>query len=89
MIFDTTGSWLAAAVNTLAPFGRIAVIAAPVDGMVSTPILNLYRRGGSIVGINSLLYSLEDCARMLEHIGALFEQGSLPLPEDFSELPLA
>lgn len=26
---------------------------------------------------------------MLEHIGALFEQGSLPLPEDFSELPLA
>lgn len=89
VIFDTTGSWLAAAVNTLAPFGRIAVIAAPVDGMVSTPILNLYRRGGSIVGINSLLYSLEDCARMLEHIGALFEQGSLPLPEDFSELPLA
>jgi len=66
----------------------IAVIAAPADGMVSTPILNLYRRGGSIVGINSLLYSLEDCARVLGHIGALFDQGRLPLPQDFRELPL-
>lgn len=89
VIFDTTGVWLAAAVNALAPFGRIAVIAAPADGMVSTPILNLYRRGGSIVGVNSLLYSLEDCARMLGHIGALFDQGSLPLPQDFREVPLA
>lgn len=89
VIFDTTGSWLAAAVEALAPFGRLAVIAAPADGMVSTPILSLYRRGGSIVGINSLLYSLDDCARMLEHIGRLFDQGSLPLPQDYRELPLA
>lgn len=89
VIFDTTGFWLAAAVDALAPFGRIAVIAAPADGMVSTPILNLYRRGGSIVGVNSLLYSLADCARMLEPIGRLFDQGSLPLPQDFRELPLS
>lgn len=89
VIFDTTGFWLEAAVNTLAPFGRIAVIAAPVDGMVNTPILNLYRRGGSIVGINSLLYSLEDSARMLGQIGAYFDKGVLPLPTGFRELPLA
>ncbi len=88
VIFDTTGFWLPAAVNTVGAFGRIAVIAAPVDGMIDMPILNLYRRGGSVIGINSLLHSLEDCARMLEQISAAFE-GALPVPEDFTELPLS
>lgn len=89
VIFDTTGFWLPAAVNSLAPFGRILVIAAPVDGKVDTPVLDLYRRGGSIIGINSLLYSLEACARMREHIGTAFEEGTLPIPDDLTELPLA
>lgn len=89
VIFDTTGFWLPAAVNSIAPFGRILVIAAPVDGKVDTPVLDLYRRGGSIIGINSLLYSLEACARMREHIGTAFEEGTLPIPGDLTELPLA
>lgn len=88
VIFDTTGSWLAAAVNTVASFGRVAVIAAPVDGLVSVPVLNLYRRGGSIVGVNSLLYSLEDCARMLECISTEFGD-AMPMPGVFTELPLS
>lgn len=88
VIFDTTGFWLSAAVNTVATFGRIAVIAAPTDGLVNTPVLNLYRRGGSIIGVNSLLYSLEDCARMLEHIGSAFAE-AIPRPGNFTELPLA
>jgi NADPH:quinone reductase-like Zn-dependent oxidoreductase len=88
VIFDTTGYWLPAAVNSVGAFGRIVVIAAPVDGMISMPVLNLYRRGGSIIGINSLLYSLEDCAKMLERISAAFE-GDLPIPDDFTELPLS
>ena len=50
--------------------------------------LNLYRRGGAIIGVNSLLYSLQDCARMLEKIGAAFGVG-LPVPGGFIELPLA
>ncbi|MCF5139175.1 quinone oxidoreductase family protein, partial [Pseudomonas lactis] len=57
VIFDTTGFWLPAAVAGLAPFGRIAIIAAPVDGLVQLPALALYRKGGSVVGVNSLLYS--------------------------------
>jgi len=89
VIFDTTGFWLSAAVNSIAPFGRVAVIAAPTDGLVNTPILNLYRRGGSIIGINSLLYSLEDCASMLERIGAGFDEGAMPIPVGFTELPLS
>lgn len=44
VIFDTTGFWLPAAVAGLAPFGRIAIIAAPVDGHVQLPALALYRR---------------------------------------------
>ena len=51
VIFDTTGFWLSAAVAGLAPFGRIAIIAAPVDGHVQLPALALYRKGGSVVGL--------------------------------------
>jgi len=88
VIFETTGFWLAAAVNSVDTFGRVAIIAAPKDGLVSLSPLNLYRRGGSIVGVNSLLYSLEECARMLKQIGAAFDAG-LPVPSGFIELPLA
>ncbi|MDD1965094.1 zinc-binding alcohol dehydrogenase family protein [Pseudomonas putida] len=88
VIFDTTGFWLPPSVQALAPFGRIAIIAAPVDGHVQLPALALYRKGGSVVGINSLLYSVEACARMLEQFGALFDEGSLPLPTDLIEVSL-
>lgn len=88
VIFDTTGFWLPASVQALAPFGRIAIIAAPVDGHVQLPALALYRKGGSVVGINSLLYGVEACARMLEQFGKLFDDGTLPLPTGLIESPL-
>lgn len=89
VIFDTTGFWLPAAVAGLAPFGRIAIIAAPVDGLVQLPALALYRKGGSVVGVNSLLYSCEQCAVMLEQFGRFFDEGLLPLPTGLREVPLA
>ncbi len=88
VIFDTTGYWLSAAVNSVDTFGRVAVISAPADGLIKMSALNLYRRGGAIIGVNSLLYSLEGCARMLEQIGAAFE-GGIPVPDSFIELPLS
>ena len=88
VVFDTTGYWLSAAVDSVDTFGRVVIIAAPADGVISMSSLNLYRRGGAIIGVNSLLYSLQDCARMLEKIGAAFEDG-LPVPGGFIELPLA
>lgn len=88
VVFDTTGFWLPAAVELLAPFGRIAVIAAPVDGLVQLPVLALYRRGGSVVGINTLLYDVGDCAAMLAPIAAAFDDGSLPLPPEPDCRPL-
>lgn len=89
VIFDTTGFWLPAAVAGLAPFGRIAIIAAPVDGHVQLPALTLYRKGGSVVGINSLLYNCEQCAVMLEQFGRFFDEGLLPLPTGLHEVALA
>jgi NADPH:quinone reductase-like Zn-dependent oxidoreductase len=89
VIFDTTGFWLPASVSALAAFGRIAIIAAPVDGHVQLPALALYRKGGSVVGINSLLYGVQACAAMLEQFGNFFDQGLLPLPEGLLESPLA
>lgn len=88
VIFDTTGFWLAAAVSALAAFGRIAIIAAPVDGHVQMPSLALYRKGGSVVGINTLLYGTEACAGMLNQFGQLFDEGLLPLPAGILESPL-
>ncbi|WP_341522168.1 zinc-binding alcohol dehydrogenase family protein [Pseudomonas sp. G.S.17] len=89
VIFDTTGFWLPAAVSALAPFGRIAIIAAPVDGHVQLPALALYRKGGSVVGINSLLYDCQACAKMLDQFGRFFDEGSLPLPTGLFESPLS
>ncbi|MCJ1879516.1 quinone oxidoreductase family protein [Pseudomonas nitroreducens] len=89
VIFDTTGFWLPAAVSALATFGRIAIIAAPVDGHVQLPALALYRRGGSVVGVNSLLYDTVACAAMLRQFGQWFDDGRLPLPGGLREVPLS
>ncbi|MFY0732424.1 quinone oxidoreductase family protein [Pseudomonas sp. NFX15] len=89
VIFDTTGFWLPASVAALAAFGRIAIIAAPVDGHVQLPALALYRKGGSVVGINSLLYGVQACAAMLEQFGKFFDEDLLPLPQGLFESPLS
>ncbi len=89
VIFDTTGFWLPASVAALATWGRIAIIAAPVDGQVQLPSLALYRKGGSVVGINSLLYDCQACAAMLDQFGRFFDQGLLALPTGLVESPLS
>lgn len=89
VVFDTTGHWLPAAVSALAVFGRIAIIAAPLDGHVQLPALGLYRKGGTLIGTNTLLYNCAACARMLEQFGGYFDRGLLPLPSGLIETPLA
>ena len=89
VIFDTTGAWLAPAVSALAEFGRIAVIAAPADGRSELPLLDLYRRGGSVVGVNSLLYDSRACAAMLDRFSIAFATGLLPPPAPPQERPLS
>ena len=67
-------------VAALADFGRIATIAAPPSGRVELPLLDLYRRGGSVVGVNSLLYDSRACAAMLDRFSVAFATGLLPPP---------
>jgi NADPH:quinone reductase-like Zn-dependent oxidoreductase len=88
LVFDTTGYWVDAAVDAIAEFGRIATIAAPKDGHVNLPLLNLYRVGGVLVGVNSLLYDVEACAEMLEPIAEAFERGEIPPPKAVTEISL-
>lgn len=88
LIFDTTGYWVDAAVGAIAEFGRIATIAAPKDGHVKLPLLDLYRRGGVLVGVNSLLYDVGACAEMLEPIADAFDNGDIPPPNAVKEVPL-
>lgn len=84
-VFDTTGFWLPAAIKVLAPFGRIAVIAAPVDGHVRVPVLDLYRKGGSIAGVNSLLHNVAATSRIIARITTEFESGRLAPPKQPAE----
>ena len=88
-IFDTTGHWLAPAIGALAAFGRVVVIFAPGDGRPQVPVRDLYRRGASIVGINSLAYSPADCARLLSELAPAFESGELRPPEGLVARPLS
>ncbi len=80
VVFDTTGAWTANGIEVLAPFGRLVIIAAPSRGKVELPTLSLYRRGGSLIGINSLLYDSRTCAQLLERLAQGFASGGLSLP---------
>lgn len=89
VIFDTTGFWLAAAVSALAIGGCIAVIAAPTDGMVNVPVLQLYRRGGCIIGVNSLLHDVTASAKMLTKLAPLFDSGTLKIRDNLCVMSLS
>lgn len=80
VVFDTTGAFIAEAVGVLAPNGRLVIIAAPASGHVDFPALDLYRRGGSVIGVNSLLHDSRASAAMLAIVARGFEAGALPLP---------
>jgi len=88
LIFDTTGYWAEASVRAIAEFGRIATISAPTDGHVRLPLRELYRRGGVLVGVNSLLYDVEACAEMLEPIAEAFDRGDIWPPNPATETSL-
>jgi NADPH:quinone reductase-like Zn-dependent oxidoreductase len=88
-IFDTTGAWLSAAVSALAFHGCIAVIAAPASGQINFPVLDFYRRGGTLVGVNSLLHDVGTCASMLDELRVAFDEKKLPAPATIRECSLS
>ena len=89
VVFDTTGSWLAPAVPALAARGRACIVAAPSDGHERVPVLDLYRRGATIIGVNSLQHDTVANASTLDELRGAFESGQLPRPTGVVEQPLA
>ncbi|WP_040822039.1 quinone oxidoreductase family protein [Nocardia jiangxiensis] len=87
-IFDTSGFHLPATIPALAAGGRTAVIAAPPDGHERVPVLDLYRRGGTLIGVNSLLHDTVRTAGALRTLAGLFESGGLRAPAGIVERPL-
>ena len=89
VVFDTAGPWLGQSIAALGRYGRTAVIVVPpADGYLNLPIRDLYRRGGSIVGVNSLLYSTTESAAMMSAVVGGFDDGSLIAPDDIRAFPL-
>jgi NADPH:quinone reductase-like Zn-dependent oxidoreductase len=88
VIFDTTGYWIASSIACIAKYGQVAVIVAPGNGQVSISIRDLYRNGGSIVGVNSLLYSASECAKILDQLAVHFDHQLLTPPKGIKTHPL-
>lgn len=92
---DTVGdlNLTKAAVEVLAPLGRLCTITAPRSGSteLAVDVTSLYRRQISLIGCNSLAYSQADMARMLtQDLVPLLESGKLQAPElgSTARLPL-
>lgn len=90
-IFETTGAWLPASVRAAEKHGAICVIAPPNMGQLTVdfPVLDFYRRGLTLVGVNTLLHDTIACAAMLTEFATLFQSGALPPPPAPVEMPLA
>lgn len=83
---DTVGdlNLTRAAIEVLAPLGRLCTITAPRSGNseLAVDVTSLYRRQISLIGCNSLAYSQADMARMLtQDLVPLIESGKLQAPE--------
>jgi NADPH:quinone reductase-like Zn-dependent oxidoreductase len=91
VIFETTGAWLPAAVRACAKHGALCVIAPPGMGQLTVdfPVLDFYRRGLTLIGVNSLLHDTVACASMLTKFAAWFDSGELPPPPQPHLRPLS
>ena len=88
---DATGAWLPASVRAAANHGAICVIAPPGMGQLTVdfPVLDFYRRGLHLIGVNTLLHDTVACAKMLNEFAGFFESGALHPPPAPVETPLA
>ena len=81
VVVDTVGqpALTRASVAKLGKSGRLAFIAAPRSGATELGIemVDFYRKEKTLVGCNTLVYSVEEFAEELKVLGAKFESGSL------------
>ncbi|KAJ7446676.1 putative dehydrogenase [Mycena latifolia] len=71
------------ALESLGPFGRYVFVSVgqTPGAQFSFDALNFYRENKTLVGVNSLSYTFEECVRIMSELRAGFEQGALqPFP---------
>jgi NADPH2:quinone reductase len=94
IIIDTVGmpSLTSASVKKLARGGRLAFIAAPRSGSTDLGIemVDFYRKEKTLIGCNTLLYSVEELAKELTGMVSKFESGVLQgsKPGEWKEMTL-
>lgn len=94
VVIDTVGQppLTAAAAKKLGRGGRLAFIAAPRSGDTTLGIemVDFYRLEKTAIGVNTLLYGVEDFAAEMRDMTPKFEDGSLKVEEGvWSEVPLS
>lgn len=92
VVVDTVGSpaLTAAAVAKLARRGRLGFIAGPRSGSkeMSFDMVDFYRSERSILGVNTLVYGVEEFAEELKGVSALFEKGLLKAEAEWTQIKL-
>jgi NADPH2:quinone reductase len=88
VVLDCTGSWFGASADALAAGGRLAYIAAPPEERVTFDALRFYRRGATVIGINSLLHDSRAMAKMLAPVARAMDGGQLAPPPEPKPVPL-
>jgi NADPH:quinone reductase-like Zn-dependent oxidoreductase len=84
VICDTTGAWLRSSIYALARSGTLVVITTPdpKDQHVRFPVVDFYRRAGTLIGINNSLDDTRASAAILAECAAGFASGALDKPEE-------
>ena len=81
------GAFTAAAVDVLAPNGRIVVYGTSADQVASLNLRVLYRKNGSILGYGGMVLAEEQRRSILAGLVAMVADGSLTVPVEL--VPLA
>ena len=75
VVFDTSGSMFADAVEAAGMEGRVAVITAPSDGKSTFNLRSIYRKELCVRGVDTRRMDASDCAKLLAQMKPGFESG--------------
>lgn len=81
LVFDSTGFQLDVAVQCAVSGGQLGVIAAPANGEITFPVKDFYRKGLTMIGVNSLRHNNKICNDYLRQILPLLARAELVLDE--------
>lgn len=77
VVFDTTGHLFADAIEAAALDGRVCVITAPPDSMVTFNLRSLYRKELRVIGVDSRRLHVTESSRILALMAQGFSDGKL------------